>query len=162
MQLNPIANSIIVVFSFIGMLFTAAAGIGLYLVVRKLTALVESYQAKIDPILQKTDSLLGIATEKLDSIGGKTESILAQSEAMTANVHEKVDKTATIVQRTVNAPIIGINSVWAGVSRGVRTFGSLQRETAAKVVDDTETASVVATQQAVPVGTSIGAFVGRE
>ena len=151
MQLDPVASTVIVVFSMIGMLITSFAGICLWLVVRRLTVLVESYQAKIDPVLDKADVLLAMATEKLSSIGGKTEAVLAQTEAMTANVHDKVDKTATIVQRTVNAPIIGINSVWAGVSRGVKTFGTLQRDTAPQIADVETSPITTVVRQSAPV-----------
>lgn len=96
----------------------------------KLTAKLEELLAKAEPLLVKADEALTVANEKITAIGDKTEGILAQGEETAESVHHKVDRTATAVQRTIHAPIIGLNSFAAGVSRGVQTFSRLQRETA--------------------------------
>ena len=95
-------------------------------VLLKLNATLEAYQARIDPLVEQAQSILTVANSKLNSIGDKTEAILTQGEVTAEVVHETVEKTASMVQRTVNTPLIGLNALSAGLSRAVRTFGSLQ------------------------------------
>jgi len=64
--------------------------------------------------------------ERVDTIGEKAEHILTQGEEMAESVHEKVDRTATTVQRTINAPIIKANSWAAALRHGFSTFARLQ------------------------------------
>jgi uncharacterized protein YoxC len=94
--------------------------------ISKMNALLEEYRAKIDPLLEKADRVLTVTGDKVNSIGGKAETILTQSEEMATSVHERVDRTAAVVQRTVNAPLIGINSLAAGMTSAWTTFARLQ------------------------------------
>jgi uncharacterized protein YoxC len=126
MQLHPAGTFFLVAFYVLSSLvLIGLIGAAAYLIL-KLNRLLEEYQQKIDPILIKADNALTIIADKADSIGGKAESLLAQSEEVAESVHEKVDRTAVAVQKTINAPIIGANSLVAGFTRGILTFTRLQ------------------------------------
>lgn len=99
----------------------------LALTLSKLNAKLAEVTEKVEPLLIKADEMMTMANEKLGSIGDKTEDILIQGEETAGLVHDKVDRTAVAVQRTIHAPIIGLNSIAAGVARGVLTFGRLQQ-----------------------------------
>jgi len=62
----------------------------------------------------------------VDRIGGKAEMILTQGEEVATVVHERVDRTTAVMQRTINAPLIGVNSLAAGMTRAWATFAALQ------------------------------------
>jgi len=125
--LTPWASAILVVGYIVLSLISVMAFAAIALVLSKLNARLEALTAKVDPLLGKADEILTVTNEKIASIGDKTEGILAHGEETAESVHEKVDRTAVAVQRTVHAPIIAMNSFAAGVSRGVSTFGRLQR-----------------------------------
>jgi hypothetical protein len=126
-QLGPAASVFLVAFYVVSSaVLIALIGAAAYLVLR-LNRLLEQYQEKIDPLLVKADQALTIIADKADSIGGKAESLLTQSEEVAESVHEKVDRTAIAVQRTINAPIISANSLVAGFTRGFSTFAKLSR-----------------------------------
>jgi len=126
-QLSEAASWLLVIGYIILSLGTAALLGAVAFGLSKLNAKLEDLSAKAEPLLAKTDHILTLTNDKITSIGDKAEGILTQGEETAESVHEKVDKTATAVQRTVYAPIIGLNSFAAGVSRGVETFGRLQR-----------------------------------
>jgi hypothetical protein len=136
MQLNPIASGILVAFCILVLLGSLVLNALLLLALRKSNDFLEAYQSRVEQVLTKVDGILVIAEEKLVTIGGQTEAILEQGEELTTNVNERVEKTSVVLQRTVNAPLIGINSVWAGLTRGVKTFGSLQRDSIATASDE--------------------------
>lgn len=95
----------------------------------KLNALLEKYESKIDPLLEKADAVLTTTSEKVSSIGTKAEVILTQGEELTEMVHSRVDTTTLAVHRTVFTPLIGVNSLIAGVRRGAETFAKRQQKT---------------------------------
>jgi hypothetical protein len=151
-QLGPVASTFLVIFYVVSSLaLIVLIGVATYLVLR-LNRLLELYQSKIDPILVKADHALTIIADKADSIGGKAESLLAQSEEVAEAVHEKVDKTAIAVQRTINAPIISANSLVAGIKRGFWTFARLQQTepTAVAVADESGIVNSPSVVAAVP------------
>ena len=94
---------------------------------KKLNDKIEQMLPKVDPILSKADQTLLVVNEKITSIGDKAEHIVTQGEEVAGNVHLKVDQTATAVQKTVHKPLIALNALAAGVSRGVKTFSDLQK-----------------------------------
>jgi hypothetical protein len=127
MPLNPVATSILVIFYLVASLvLIVLIGVTAYLLFRVNTVL-EAFQARLDPLLTKADVLLATATEKVDSIGGKTEAILGEAEATAGAAHDRVERTAAVVQQTVSRPIVGVNALVAGVTRGAATFAALQR-----------------------------------
>jgi hypothetical protein len=127
-QLSETASWLLVIGYVFCSLVTAGALFGMWMALRALNAKLEDLVAKADPLLAKTDEILTVTHDKIASIGDKAEEILAQGEETAESVHHKVDKTATAVQRTIHAPIIGVNSLAAGISRGVETFGKLQKQ----------------------------------
>ena len=127
MQLNPVASAVLVGFYLVAsLLLIGLIGAAAFLLARLNTTL-EMYQARIDPLLDKADVILTVATEKVTNIGEKTEALLSDGEGTAASVGEKVEQTAGVVQHTINAPIIGVNALVAGVTRGLATFGRLQK-----------------------------------
>lgn len=130
MELNPVASWVLVIGYIVCAVTTTVLLGGLVYALSKLTAKLEELLAKAEPLLAKADEALTVTNEKITAIGDKAEGILAQGEETAESVHHKVDRTATAVQRTIHAPIIGLNSLAAGVSRGVQTFSRLQREVA--------------------------------
>jgi len=127
-QLSETASWLLVIGYIFCALVTAGALVGMAFALRALNAKLEDLVAKVDPLLAKSDEILTVTHNKIASIGDKAEEILAQGEETAESVHHKVDKTASAVQRTIHAPIIGVNSLAAGISRGVETFGKLQRQ----------------------------------
>jgi hypothetical protein len=129
-ELHPVISTILIVFIIVQALFLTAIfgliGFGF----KKLNDRIEQLMPKIDSILGKADQTFSMTNEKLTVIGDKAEHIVTQGEAVAENVHTKVDQTAVAVQRTVHRPLITLNALAAGVSRGVKTFNDLQNDDA--------------------------------
>lgn len=129
-QLDHFTSAFLIVFYVIASLvLVGLVGFAAW-AVWKLHNLLEKYEARINPVIDKADHVLNLISEKVDTIGGKAESILTQGEEMAESVHEKVDRTATTVQRTINAPIIKVNSLAAALTQGFATFTRLQQKDA--------------------------------
>lgn len=127
MGLNGVASGILVGVFIFESLIVLAVLCAMAFVIWKLNQKIEQLTPKVEPLLDKVDQALSTANNKLAAIGDRTEHIVAQGEEVAVNVHHKVDKTAATVQRAVNAPLITLNSLAAGVSRGVATFRHLQQ-----------------------------------
>lgn len=127
MELNGVAAAFLVIGYLLLSAVTVGAFVGIAMALNKLNAKLEELTIKVEPLLAKADQILSVTNEKVAAIGDRAEGILAQGEGVAEDVHTKVDKTATAVQRTIHAPIINLNSLAAGVTRGVETFGRLQR-----------------------------------
>lgn len=160
------AATIALVIGYIGFgLVTAAAFAGIAFALTRLNSKLSELIDKADPILAKIDEALTVTNNKIAAIGDKAEGILAQGEETAETVHHKVDKTATAVQRTVHAPIIGLNSLAAGLSRGVETFGKLQRRSGtAEAGSSTDTLSPAKayTSNGSTITEQAPAFAGKE
>jgi uncharacterized protein YoxC len=125
-ELGPVASTILVTFYVLASLLLVGLIGAVAFLVWKLNGILERYEEKIEPVLEKADAVLTLIGEKADSIGGKAELLLTQGEEMAETVHDKVDRTATAVQKTINAPIIRANSLAAAVTQGLATFARLQ------------------------------------
>jgi uncharacterized protein YoxC len=126
--LNPVASAVLVLFYTVtSVALVVILGLSLHFF-NRLQAKLESLEGRIDPLLLKAEELLTVTNQKIVTIGNQTENILTHSEAVAEDVHDKVEKTASSVTKTVNAPIIGLNSAVAGLMRGVETFRLLQRK----------------------------------
>ncbi len=127
MQLNGVASSILV--GWFVILSFVVIGIlgGMAFVLWKLNAKIEQITPRFEPLLDQVDQALTAANVKLSAIGDRTEHIVAQGEEVAINVHNKVDKTATTVQRAVYVPIIILNSFAVGLSRGFEMFANLSK-----------------------------------
>lgn len=126
MQLNAAASTALVVFYVILSLLLVVILGALVVALGRLNAKLEELTARVEPLLSKTEGLLTIANEKAVTLGDSAERILGHGEVTAATVQDRVGRTAMTVQRTVNAPIVGLNSLAAGVSRGFATFTRLQ------------------------------------
>jgi hypothetical protein len=126
-QLGPVASTFLVVFYMVAALvLIVLTAVVAYLLFRLNTVLNE-YQAKIDPLLAKADRLLDTTEERVSILGEQAEEVLVQGEALAQTVHDTVDRTATVVTHTVNAPRIQTNALKAGVQSAWATFRTLQR-----------------------------------
>ena len=133
-QLNPVASTFLVAFYILtALLLVVLLGMVVFLIV-KLNALLEEYRQKVDPLLAKIDTVLTVTSEKVTTIGAKAEEILTQGEEITEMVHSRVDTTTYAVQRTVFTPLIGVNSLIAGLKRGAETFASRQQKSLTEAV----------------------------
>jgi uncharacterized protein YoxC len=129
-DLNPVASAFLVAGYLVTSLLMAGAFLVIALGLGRLNAKLDDLIAKLDPVLSKTDQILSTTNDKLASIGDKAEEILVQGEGVAETVHSKVDKTATAVQRTIHAPIIGLNSFAAGVSGASKRSAAFKRRAA--------------------------------
>lgn len=135
MQLNPVASTVMVIFYLVtSVVLVAILGFLLYSLV-KLNEKLGLLEAKVEPLLVKAEEILTLTNSKIVSLGEHTEGILTHGEAVAEDVHEKVERTAVNVQRTINAPIIGLNSAAAGLAQGLQTFRRLQRKQTEKVAE---------------------------
>jgi predicted PurR-regulated permease PerM len=121
-QLSPIASTFLIVGYVVFSLLTLGSLAGLAWGVFRLNGELEKLNAKADPLLGKTDEILGLVSEKVMTVGTSAEHILLQSEAMTGNLTQKVDQTASAVQKTIYAPLISLNALLAGVQHGATVF----------------------------------------
>lgn len=128
MQLNAVASSILVGWFVVLSLVVIGSLGGMAFVLWKINAKIEQLTPKFEPLLDKVDQALTTVNEKFNVIGDRVENIVAQGEEVALGVHNKVDRTATVVQRTVHAPIVTLNSLAVGVSRGLETFTNLQQK----------------------------------
>jgi uncharacterized protein YoxC len=133
-QLSPLASTFLVAFYVLTSLILVILLGAVVLLVLKLNTLLVKYEQKIDPLLDKADRVLTTTTEKVNIIGTKAEEILNQGEELTEMVHSRVDTTTYAVQRTVFTPLIGVNSLLAGIRSGARTFATRQQQTIQEVV----------------------------
>jgi hypothetical protein len=88
---------------------------------------IERRETQISSLLERAEQILIAAAAMVETVGESTERILSQGEHAAERVNETVDRTTTIVQRTVYRPLISVNSVAAGLTRGILTFTNLQR-----------------------------------
>jgi uncharacterized protein YoxC len=144
-QLNPVASTVLVIFYLVtSVALVAILGFFVY-ALAKLNAKLESLESRIDPLLVKTEEILTLTNDKIVTFGERTEGILTHGEAVAEEVHDKVERTATTVQRTINAPIIGLNSVAAGLVRGLYTFSHLQKRQKDKIEEPLSSEPMVIT-----------------
>jgi uncharacterized protein YoxC len=127
-QLNPAASAVLVIFYLVLSLVVIALLLVLVMALVKLNAKLEALESRLNPMLDKAEEILTVTSDKVSTIGDRTEEILSQGEAITETVHDRVDRTSIAVQRTIHAPLIGLNSLAAGLTRGLHTFSRLQQE----------------------------------
>ena len=128
MLLNPVASSVLVAsYVILGLVVSGLLAV-VCVALLKLNARLDDFAQRLDPLLEKADTALTVTTETVESLGGRAEMVLGRSEAAVENVQEKVDRAADAVSHVVNAPIIGANSLLAGVTRGFSTFTRLQKQ----------------------------------
>ncbi|HVK06236.1 MAG TPA: DUF948 domain-containing protein [Armatimonadaceae bacterium] len=130
MQLNPVASTVVVAFFLVLSVILVGLLAALIIIMARLNAKLEEVTTRVDPLLNRVETLMVEANDRLNTIGDKAEVILTQGEAVATTVHDRVDRTATAVTRTVNAPLIGINSIAAGLSAGWEAFTHSSRRRA--------------------------------
>jgi len=126
LTINPVASTVLIIFFLVLSVLLVALLAVLVSVLLRLNARVEEMTTRVDPLLTRAESLLTETNQRLSTIGEKAETILTQGEAVAHTVHDKVDRTTTAVTRAINAPLISVNSVAAGLSAGWSAFSALQ------------------------------------
>lgn len=128
MQLNAAASTVLVISYLVAsVVLIVLLGALIYLLART-NQLLNQIASRVDPTLEKADEVLAVVADRVSVIGERTEGLLTQGEAVVETVHDRVDRTTSAVQRTINAPLIGVNSLAAGLSRGLHTFSRLQEQ----------------------------------
>lgn len=125
-QLSGPASTALVIFFAVASFTLVGLLAAVAYLIWKLNLTIEGYRSQLDPLLSKVEATLALTTEKVNSIGDKTERILVQGEATATVVQQRVDTTTAVLQKTVNAPVIGLNSLLSGVTQGWQTFRQLQ------------------------------------
>ena len=135
MQLNPVASTVLVIFYLVtSVALVVILGFFSYALMR-LNVKLELLEARLDPLMIKAEEILTLTNSKIVSLGAQTEGILTHGEAVAGEVHEKVEKTVTVVHRTINTPIIRLNSAAAGLAQGLQTFRLLQQKQAKIILE---------------------------
>ncbi|GAB4470015.1 MAG: hypothetical protein OHK0029_42740 [Armatimonadaceae bacterium] len=124
--LHPFTQALLVLFFILATLILLLLFVALAYLLFRLNGILERYESKIGTVLDRADTTLKLVNEKTESIGGKAETLLLHSNEVVETVHGRVDRTADVIQRTINTPIIGANSFAAAVKRGWATFSLLQ------------------------------------
>ena len=123
MHLDTWADVSIVVFMAIFSLIAVGALVVMAIAVSKLQQAVNSLATKVEPIVIKASDTLDTVHRVTVTVGAKADSILTRGEALTDNVSQNVEKTATVVQNTVTTPLINLSSLISGVSKGFTVWG---------------------------------------
>lgn len=156
LQLNAAASTAIVISYVIFSLVLTVILAGIVVALTRLNAKLNEITTRVEPLLEKTESILALTNEKIATVGESTENILRQGEAAATTVNDKVGQTAVTVQRTVNAPIISLNSIAAGLSEGFSTFTRLQTRGSSRQSGSRSTAAT-----GVPAAVATGAIPAR-
>ncbi len=118
MHLTDAASWVLVVFGAIFSLTTVALlgilAFALTKVQQQLTKLTD----KVDPVIAKASDTLDTVNRVTSNVGEKADTILTRGEALTENVSQNVERTASVVQTTVTTPLINLSSLLAGVTKG--------------------------------------------
>lgn len=116
------ANISVIVFMAIFSLIAVGALVGIAFALNKLQQQVDKLTAKVEPVITKASTTLDTVQRVTVSVGEKADTILTRGEALTDNVSQKIETTATVVENTVTKPLINLSSLIAGVSKGVSVY----------------------------------------
>ncbi len=122
MHLNDAASWVLVVFGAIFALTTVGLLGALAFALSKLQQQITKLTDKVDPVIAKASSTLDSVQRVTVMVGDKADQILTRGEALTEDVSQKVENTASVVQNAVTTPLINLSSLIAGVSRGFSTW----------------------------------------
>ncbi|HEX5324199.1 MAG TPA: hypothetical protein VFW40_10460, partial [Capsulimonadaceae bacterium] len=89
----------------------------------KLRKQVDIALVKVDPLIAKSTDVLVTVERVTMNVGEKTDSLLAKGEVLADNLAQKVEGTATVLEKTVTSPLIGLSSLLAGLTRGFSVVG---------------------------------------
>jgi|SRR5579883_2975834 len=89
----------------------------------KLRKQVDIALNKVDPLIVKTTGVLDTVERVTMNVGEKTDSLLTRGEEIANNLAQKVEGTASVVEKTVTSPLINLSSILAGLARGFSVVG---------------------------------------
>jgi uncharacterized protein YoxC len=101
---------------------------GLVYGINKLNAKVDSTIEDLKPLIAKSNDVLDTVQQVTETVGARADSILKEGEEVTASVARKVDRAASVVEKTVTSPLIQISSIFAGLSSGLHAFNRASRK----------------------------------
>ena len=116
------ANISVIIFMVIFSLIAVGALVGIAVALNKLQQQVDKLTTKVEPVIAKASTTLDTVQRVTVSVGEKADTILTRGEALTDNVSQKIETTATVVENTVTKPLINLSSLIAGVSKGVSVY----------------------------------------
>ena len=121
---------IVLVFAVIFALLTVGLLEVIAFGLKSLEAKVDTALEEVKPVLSKTTETLDVVQRVTSNIGDRADAILERSETATENVAQKVEATASVVQKAVSTPLINISSLIGGLTEGIaslnRHFGNHQ------------------------------------
>ena len=91
---------------------------------RFLNVQIDLALTKSEPIVLKINDFLITLQKVTSNVGEKADDILSKGEAVVEDIADKVEDTATVVQKTVTKPLINLSSLMAGISKGFSSFGA--------------------------------------
>jgi len=127
---ETVALYIVLFFVLIFAILTVALLGAIAYALLKLRKQVDVALDKVDPVLMKTTDVLGTVERVTMNVGEKTDSILTRGEELANNLAQKVEGTASVVEKTVTSPLINLSSLLAGLTRIFSVMGKGFTETA--------------------------------
>jgi uncharacterized protein YoxC len=117
-----IALYIVLIFVLIFALIAVAALGVIAFALRMLNIQIDRAFDKADPIILKINDFLITLQRVTSNVGEKADEVLVKGEAIVEDIADKVEDTATVVQKTVTKPLINLSSIIAGITKGFATF----------------------------------------
>jgi len=111
-----------VVFEIVIGLLVLAQLVALAVLAMMMKNLVVQISEHIDPLIEKTNSLLIVANEIAQTVQDKTERIADKAATTTDRVAERADATSKVVHRAITTPIIQSAGFVAGVQAAMRQW----------------------------------------
>jgi hypothetical protein len=126
--LSATASNLIVIWYLVASILNIVAlGLLAWGLVRLHTVL-NQLSGRVEPLLNKTDTVLAQASEQIEKVGVSAGNILAHGESITSTLEEQTRKTSVQVSRVVYRPFIGINALLSAISEGTKTYKTLQKQ----------------------------------
>lgn len=120
---ETVALYIVLFFVLIFAIMTVALLGAIAFALLKLRKQVDIALVKVDPILVKTTDVLGTVERVTMNVGEKTDTILTRGEELANSLSQKVEGTATVVEKTVTNPLINLASLLAALTRIFSVMG---------------------------------------
>jgi uncharacterized protein YoxC len=89
---------------------------------RLLNQQIDQALNKTDPVILKINDFLITLQRVTSNVGEKADEVLIKGEAIVEDIADKVEETATVVEKTITKPLINLSSVMAGITKGFATF----------------------------------------
>lgn len=114
----------------IGTLIVVGLFAAIAIALRKVEQQVEKVTRMAEPLVAKVSNTLDTVQRITENVGEKADTILTKGEALTDDLAVKVEKTSTVVQKSVASPLINLSSLITGLSAGLSVWGRSATENA--------------------------------